>query len=141
MKLLFNLLCRDPQAQMQFYAALLGLPEAVASRSPIYRGLQGPSFELGFNALAAYELLALADRQPTVDTSAVTGFATLLVDSPEQVTQAADTVTQLGGTVIKPPYATYYGQWQTVLADPEQNAFRVSCLMPGTEHRGTETQR
>ena len=35
MKLWFNLLCTDIEAQMQFYRALLGWPEAVASRSPI----------------------------------------------------------------------------------------------------------
>ena len=35
MKLWFNLLCRDIEAQMRFYQALLGLPEAEASRSPM----------------------------------------------------------------------------------------------------------
>ena len=32
----------------------------------------------------------------------------------------------LGGRIIKAPYPTYYGQWQTVLADPENNIFRLS---------------
>ena len=28
--------------------------------------------------------------------------------------------------MIKPPYASYYHQWQAVLADPEDHVFRVS---------------
>ena len=54
MKLWFNLLCRDIEAQMRFYQALLGLPEAEASRSPIYRALETADLQFGFNAQAAY---------------------------------------------------------------------------------------
>ena len=40
MKLYFSLFCNDIQAQLAFYLALLGLPEAVKNRSPIYRCIQ-----------------------------------------------------------------------------------------------------
>jgi len=33
-----------------------------------------------------------------------------------------------GGQVLKGPFATYYGQWQAVLADPENNVFRVASI-------------
>ena len=37
-----------------------------------------------------------------------------------------------GGRVLKAPYATYYGQWQAVLCDPEGHVFRLSTLsLPG----------
>jgi hypothetical protein len=32
----------------------------------------------------------------------------------------------LGARLIKAPYATYYHEWQAVLADPEDHVFRLS---------------
>ena len=32
----------------------------------------------------------------------------------------------LGGRIVKAPYPTYYGQWQAVLLDPENNMFCLS---------------
>ena len=128
MKLWFNLLCRDIEAQMTFYAALLGWPEAVQSRSPIYRALQQDGVQFGFNAEPAYALLGLADRAPAAGVHAppITAYATFMLDAPDAVDAAARQVVALGGRVIKAPYATYYGQWQAVLSDPEQHVFRVS---------------
>ena len=39
MRLWFNLLCQDIEAQLQFYQALLQLPEAPGTRSAIYLSL------------------------------------------------------------------------------------------------------
>ena len=128
MKLWFNLLCQDIEAQMGFYQAVLGLHEARASRSPIYRALETADFQFGFNAHAAYDLLNLADRKPQPDaTVPVVAYATLMLGTPAAVSDAADHAVALGGTVLKAPYATYYGQWQVVLADPEGNVFRLSA--------------
>ncbi|HEY0200291.1 MAG TPA: bleomycin resistance protein, partial [Burkholderiaceae bacterium] len=90
MKLWFNLLCRDVEAQMRFYEHLLGWPEAVASRSPIYRALESEGVQFGFNALPAYALLGLANRQPaSVDGPVpVTAYATFMLDSPTSVDAA-----------------------------------------------------
>ncbi|MDF1486668.1 bleomycin resistance protein [Ramlibacter sp. H39-3-26] len=128
MKLWFNLFCRDVQAQMRFYADLLGWPEAVASRSPIYRALASEGVQFGFNALPAYALLGLAERQPAPDAglAPVTAYATFMLDSPAAVDAATVGAPALGGGVVKAPYATYYGQWQAVLHDPEGHVFRVS---------------
>lgn len=123
MKLLVNLLCEDIDRVCAFYAALLGLPEITASRSPIYRALDTGAAELGFNAPAARGLLGLGEAA-----EGTRCFATFLVDEPAAVDAAAQQTPTLGGRVVKPPYATYYGQWQVVLADPEGHAFRVSCL-------------
>jgi len=127
MKLWFNLLCRDIEAQLRFYAALLGWPEAAASRSPIYRALEHEGVQFGFNAPDAYALLHLEDRKPAAEAPPVTAYATFMLDTPDAVDAAAAQAVALGGRVLKAPYATYYGQWQAVLADPEQHAFRVSC--------------
>jgi len=134
MKVWFNLFCRDPQAQLDFYTALLGWPEAVASRSPIYRALERDGVQIGFNAPQAYALLGLADRRPDGDAPApVTAYATFMLDSPQAVDAAAACAASAGGRVVKPPCPTYYGQWQAVLAVPEGHVFRASCaaLPPG----------
>ena len=129
MKLWFNLLCRDVQAQFDFYRAVLGLPEAKASRSPIYRALETPDFQFGFNAAPAYALLGLADRQPAAgERVPVVAYATLMLDGPGAVDAAVQAAQHAGGRVVKAPYATYYGQWQAVLADPEDNIFSVSSI-------------
>lgn len=131
MRLWFNLLCRDMDAQLHFYQALLHLPEAPHTRSPIYRAVETESFQLGFNAPDAYALLGLADREPSTTVPpprTVTGYATFMLDTPGAVEAASARVEALGGKVIKPPYATYYGQWQAVLADPEDNVFRLSAV-------------
>lgn len=127
MKVWFNLFCADPQAQMSFYAGLLGWPEAVASRSPIYRALEQDGVQIGFNARPAYALLGLADRQPAGLPAPVTAYATFMLDSPAAVDAAASFASANLGQVVKAPYATYYSQWQTVLADPEGHVFRASC--------------
>lgn len=127
MRLWFNLLCRDIDAQFGFYRELLGLLEAMPSRSPIYRALETPAFQFGFNAEPAYALLGFDDRKPVAAMSPVVAYATFMVDTPADVDTAAVRAAALGGIAVKPPFATYYGQWQAVLQDPEGNVFRVAC--------------
>ena len=89
MTLWFNLLCRDVETQMAFYARLLGWPEAVHSRSPIYRALENDGVQFGFNAAPAYALLGLADRTPDAATTPpVTAYATFMLDTPDAVDAA-----------------------------------------------------
>jgi len=127
MKLLFNLFCRNMEAQVAFYAAVLGLPEAVHVRSPIYRALDAEHFQFGFHAPAARQLLNLTAHAPAADAGAVTtGYPTLMLDGPADVEAAAARAVQLGGQIVKAPFATYYAQWQAVLADPEGQVFRVA---------------
>lgn len=134
MKLYVNLFCHDIARQLRFYQGLLNLAEATHSRSPIYCALATPTFQFGFHAPPAYDLLALADRAPTSDSPGeVTAYATFMLDSATAVSEATARVEALGGRVIKAPYATYYREWQVVLADPEDHVFRLSAsdLPPG----------
>ncbi len=125
MKLLVNLMCRDIDAQMAFYRHLFGFDEIAASRSPIYCALDTGGSELGFNAPPARALSAMP-AEPVLPSPGV--FATFLMDRPDDVDRVADQVSAAGGRMLKPPFRTYYGQWQAVLADPEGLVFRVSCL-------------
>ncbi|MCS6933270.1 MAG: VOC family protein [Acetobacteraceae bacterium] len=122
-----NLFCRDPERLMAFYAALLGLPENAAARSPIYRALRFGEVELGFNRTDAYALLGIAERQPAAP--ATTAYATFVLGTEAEVEALAARVVELGGSVIKPPYRSYYGAFQVVAVDPEGNVFRLN-------HRG-----
>jgi predicted enzyme related to lactoylglutathione lyase len=124
-KLLVNVLSVDIDRQMVFYQGLFGFAEIERSRSPIYRALDTGESELGFNAPAARELLSLppANATPVVDV-----FATFVLDTPAGIDAAAARAAELGGRVVKPPFRTYYGQWQAVLADPEGHVFRVASL-------------
>jgi predicted enzyme related to lactoylglutathione lyase len=127
MKLYVNLFCNNMHDQLAFYLALLGMPEAVSHRSPIYRCIHASTFEFGFHAAPAYALLGVADRAPPpAETSPVTAYATFMLGSCTEVDELTAKAATLGGRIIKAPYATYYGQWQAVLADPENNMFRLS---------------
>lgn len=129
MKLWFNLLCRDIERQFDFYRQLLDLPEAAASRSPIYRAIETGDFQFGFNAPAAYELLGIGERRPDAGAPppSVIAYCTLMLATPAAVDRACEAAPGLGGRVLKGPFATYYGQWQAVLCDPEDNVFRVAA--------------
>ena len=97
MKVWFNLFCADPEAQLGFYAGLLGWPEAVASRSAIYRAVEQDGVQIGFNAPAAYALLGLADRRPPGLPAPVTAYATFMLATPGAVDAAADFAARHGG--------------------------------------------
>jgi catechol 2,3-dioxygenase-like lactoylglutathione lyase family enzyme len=134
MKLFVNLFCHDIAAQLAFYMQLLGLPEDEHSRSPIYRAVRTDRFQFGFHAPAAYGVLSLADRRPAPGSAPpVTAYATFMLDGPGDVDAVAARAQALGGRLVKAPYATYYGQWQAVLADPEGHVFRLGTdrLPPG----------
>lgn len=129
MKVFFNLFCKDIESQMTFYKDLLGLPELTQKRSPIYRALDAGTSELGFNAQDAYALLGLTDRQPSSATlpPSLTGYATFMLESAQDVDIITQKTATLMGSVLKGPYKTYYNEWQAVLCDPEKNVFRISA--------------
>ncbi|MCW5653587.1 VOC family protein [Hydrogenophaga sp.] len=124
----FSFFCRDMDAQFRFYQAVLGMPERVHERSPIYRSMGTDAMQIGLHAEPAYVLLDLGNRAPADDDRfPVTAYPTFFVEAPERVDDAARRTTQTGGSVIKGPYATYYGHWQVVVQDPESHVFRISC--------------
>ena len=109
------------------------MPEAVSHRSPIHRCIQATTFEFGFYASPADALQGVTDRAPALQqTSAVTAYATFMLGSCIEVDVMSAKAAALGGHIIKAPYPTYYGQWQAVLLDPENNMFRLSFAgLPG----------
>ena len=121
-----NLFARDIERVSAFYKTLFGFAEIVGHRSPIYRCLDAGGIELGFNAGKAYELLELSRRQPVAAESPVTAYFTFEASSVAQVDELVLRAIELGGSVIKAAYKTYYNAHQAVLADPEANVFRIN---------------
>jgi uncharacterized glyoxalase superfamily protein PhnB len=135
----FNLFVHNLDTLPEFYRRLLGFAELDALRSPIFRALDAGGIVFGFNLDAAYDLLGVGARRPgdtaRMDDAArldnasarpVYSFHTFEVGSADEVRALADKAAALGGTVVKPPYDTYYAAVQTVLTDPEDNVFRLN---------------
>src|ERR1700746_606477 len=118
-----NIFADDIAKLAGFYADVFGLEELVASRSPIFRGLKTGKANIGFNAHDAYELLNL--QKPT-DRTGSKSFMTFDVNSVEEGDRLTPIAAEKGATLLKAPFTTYYGWYQSVLLDPGGNAFRIN---------------
>jgi len=118
-----NIFARDIQKMADFYAELFHLEEIRESRSPIFRGLRTGRANLGFNAHDAYALLNL---QSAPDISGTKCFATFDVGSAAEVDRLTPIAVAKGAVLCRAPFTTYYGWYQSVLLDPEGNAFRIN---------------
>jgi predicted enzyme related to lactoylglutathione lyase len=121
-----NIFARDIEALSGFYRTVFGFSEIASIRSPIFVGLDTGGTCIGFNAPDAYGLLNLAEH------AASTGVKFLLnidVESSAEVDRLVPVAIGAGGTLVKPPYRTYYDWYQAVLLDPEQNVFRINHML------------
>ena len=116
---------RDVAAQARFYQDLFDLTEAEELASEKFRALKIGSTALGFNAAEAISLLNLPQRTQLGD--ATTTFWTFEVESENQVKVLTEKAVAAGAVCAKEPYTTYYGAHQSVLLDPEGNAFRINA--------------
>jgi predicted enzyme related to lactoylglutathione lyase len=118
-----NIFARDIQKMADFYGELFQLEEIRESRSPIFRGLRTGKANLGFNAQDAYALLNL---ESAANDTGVKAFATFDVGAPAEVDRLTSIAVAKGAVLRKAPFKTYYGWYQSVLLDPEGNAFRIN---------------
>jgi hypothetical protein len=121
-----NVFTRDLDALPNFYIDVFGFREIEAIRSPIFRGLDTGRSCLGFNALAAYELLKLSDYS---DARGVKFLLNVDVDSIADVDRMTPLAVSRGAKLVKEPYKTYYNWYQAVLLDPEGNVFRINKML------------
>ena len=84
---------------------------------------------LDADAHKAYELLQLSHRMTGQTPGPVSAYFTFEAASTAAVDHLAARAVELGGAVVKAPYATYYNAHQAVLTDPEHNVFRVNHRM------------
>jgi uncharacterized protein len=119
-----SILADDIVALSGFYRDTLGLPEIVDDATDIFRGLDtGTGTTLAFSAHAVYGLLNIDDRR---NTSGTKQYITFELDSDAEVERVAQLAVDNGGTLVKSPYETVYNSYQVVLADPEDNIFRLN---------------
>ena len=118
-----NIFAHDIQKLANFYADLFQFQEIRESRSPIFRGLRTGKANIGFNAHDAYALLNL---QKVAGGSGVKSFATFDVETAAEVDRLTPVAVAKGAVLQKAPFTTYYGWYQSVLLDPEGNAFRIN---------------
>jgi uncharacterized glyoxalase superfamily protein PhnB len=119
---LVSIICDDHLALAAFYSQVCGYPEIEAVHSPIFTALQTPSIAIGFHAREAFKLLEIDD------TSVPSGQIHLNLDvgGPDDVVATGESFLAAGATLIKAPFETYYGAFQTVVADPEGNVVRIT---------------
>jgi predicted enzyme related to lactoylglutathione lyase len=117
-----NIFARDMVALADFYQRLFDLEEITVSRSEYFIGFESGGCCIGFSSQAAYELLALTQAGSQTDTVLTTFGAS----SREDVDAQSKRAVELGGMLVKAPFETYYGWYQSVLRDPEGNPFRIN---------------
>ncbi|NDK90037.1 glyoxalase [Gordonia desulfuricans] len=123
-----SVIADDIVALSSFYAEVFGLDEVTELRSEHFRGLRLGDTILGFSTSHAYQLLNLT---PPRDTSGTTSFITVEVDDEPSVDRLTTAAVAIGARCVAGPTRTYYRAWQSVLLDPEGNAFRINHLRLG----------
>ncbi|ALJ12329.1 VOC family protein [Sphingopyxis macrogoltabida] len=117
-----NIFTADIDRMAEFYGELFGFEENLVSRTPIFRAFFAGGTGLGFNAPDAYDLLGLTPQETPGDRV----FQTFDVESQDEVRALTDKARDLGATIVKEPFTTYYGWYQSVLRDPDGNALRIN---------------
>lgn len=122
-----SLFSEDFIALSEFYRDVFGLTENESLRSDVFRGYMSDDVMIGFSALAAYEMLGLEPRKAGEGDQ--TAF-TFKFASTEDLDTAVGTATQIGATLVKEQFMTYYDWYMAVLRDPDGNALRLACPTP-----------
>ncbi|HEX4325394.1 MAG TPA: VOC family protein [Burkholderiales bacterium] len=129
-KLEVSYFARDIDALAAFYTKLFDVKTIDAVASPIYRAVDFYGTRLGIHDFKAYDLLEISGRQMKGAIPKPVGtYITCNVDSKEELDTRLARALQLGARVLKAPYISYYNAYQVVLADPEDNMFRINYQM------------
>lgn len=124
-----SVLASDMVTLSAFYREVFDLPEVDSLTSEHFRGLQVGSTVLGFSAAStAYDLLELPRPQAVSGRRPVYSFLTFEVEDDAAVAAHLERAVQRGAGVVQTPHRTYYGAWQAVARDPEENVFRINHL-------------
>jgi hypothetical protein len=119
-----SIFTRDVETLPDFYAEAFGLAEIETSRSHRYRELSLGPLKLGFPFVDAYAALDMADQaEPT----GVRSMLTFAAADPAAVDALTALAVQRGARLVKPGFTTGFGQYLSVILDPEGNAVRISA--------------
>ena len=110
-----------------FYSKTFDLPEVEDLRSDIFRGADASGVIIGFSAPVVYEMLNI---QEWANPHGTTQYLTFECESDQHVADATERAIAHGARLLHDPYETYYGAFQSVLADPDGNVFRINYFRP-----------
>lgn len=128
MKLTYaSVIAQDIAALCDFYAKVLDAPVLVDHATPIYRAVDLGGTTLAFSGEAVYALLGIEDWSGAQGTRQ---YLTFGVDNEDELDLRTKVAVSAGGRLLKGPYDTSYGSYQSVLADPEDNVFRFNYARP-----------
>jgi uncharacterized glyoxalase superfamily protein PhnB len=113
----------DFVALFDFYSSTFELEEVEELHSDIFRGAHVGDMTLGFSAAVVYEMLNIEDWS---DPKGTTQYLTFEGASDDEVTLLTERAVANGARLLHDPYETYYGAFQSVLADPDGNVFRIN---------------
>ncbi len=120
---LASFISADFVALFNFYSATFDLPEVEELRSDIFRGADASGVTVGFSAPVVYEMLNI---QEWAEPRGTTQYLTFECSDDEGVIAATGRAVANGARVLHDPYETYYDAYQSVLADPDGNVFRIN---------------
>lgn len=107
----------------EFYSTTFDLPEVESLRSEIFRGADASGLTIGFSAPVVYDMLNIREW---ADAKGTKQYLTFECESDEAVTEATARAVANGARLLHDPYETYYNAYQSVLADPDGNVFRIN---------------
>lgn len=113
----------DFVALFDFYSSTFELEEVEELHSDIFRGAHVGDMTLGFSAAVVYEMLNIEDWS---DPKGTTQYLTFEAASDDEVSALTERAVGKGAGLLHDPYETYYGAFQSVLADPDGNVFRIN---------------
>lgn len=113
----------DFVALFDFYSSTFELDEVEELHSDIFRGAKVGDLTLGFSAVVVYEMLNIEEWSEPKGT---TQYLTFEGASDDEVTMLTERAVANGARLLHDPYETYYGAYQSVLADPDGNVFRIN---------------
>jgi len=120
---LASFISSDFVALFEFYSATFDLSEVEELRSEIFRGADASGVTIGFSAPVVYEMLNI---QEWADPKGTTQYLTFEGNDDEAVTAMTARAIANGARLLHDPYETYYNAFQSVLADPDGNVFRIN---------------
>ena len=120
---LASFISADFVSLFEFYSNTFELPEVTELHSEIFRGADASGVTIGFSAPVVYEMLNI---QEWADPKGTSQYLTFECESDAAVTESTGRAVANGARLLHDTYETYYGAYQSVLADPDGNVFRIN---------------
>ncbi|MAC46729.1 MAG: glyoxalase [Oceanospirillum sp.] len=121
-----NIFSKDIELLSKFYCDIFGLKEIEESRSNYFIGFDTGVSKLGFSSFDAYDLLDIP--KPVNEVKETHHVITFEAKNIQEVDELTEKSVANGAVLLKSPFNTYYGWYQSVLEDIDGNVYRISTM-------------